>query len=96
VLSHISPQHFTHDFLNLSVLRSFTLIIIRLCDFWQKNIGAKAVHKMLMKLTAVGVNFINILQAAFSHADPESAKNVTVWSALLFYAFGTYKRKSCS
>jgi len=28
--------------------------------FWQKNIGAKAAHKMFMKLT-IGVNFINVL-----------------------------------
>jgi len=40
-----------------------------------------------------GVNFINVLQAAFTHADPESAKK-TVKSAVLFYAFGTYVHKS--
>jgi len=33
--------------------------------FWQKDIGAKAVHKILMKLTT-GVNFTNILWAIFS------------------------------
>ena len=39
---------------------------------------------MLMKLTT-GVNFINILQAAFAHADPKSVKNtdnLTVFLAL--------------
>jgi len=33
----------------------------------------KAAHNMLMKLTP-GVNFINILQTAFTLADPKSAK----------------------
>jgi len=33
----------------------------------------KAAHKTLVKL-ATGVNFINILQAAFTHADPKSKK----------------------
>jgi len=37
---------------------------IWLCNFWRKNIGAKAVCKMLMKLT-IGVNFINILRLPF-------------------------------
>jgi len=35
-------------------------------SFWQKNIGAKAAHKMLMKLTT-GLNFTNILGASFSY-----------------------------
>ena len=35
-------------FLNKSALRSFSLISVWL---WQKNIGAKAARKMLMKLT---------------------------------------------
>ncbi len=48
---------------------SLALIII----FLQKNIGTIAGHEMLMKLTA-GVNFINVLWAAFTCADPESAK----------------------
>jgi len=36
--------------------------------------GVKAVRKTLMKLSD-GVIFINVLQAAFVHADPKSAKN---------------------
>jgi len=32
--------------------------------YWQKNIGAKAAHKMLMKLTT-GLNFTNIFQGVF-------------------------------
>ncbi len=41
-----------------------------------------------------GVNFFNVLRAAFAHADPKSVKN-TVKSALSFYAFGLHDRKSC-
>jgi hypothetical protein len=37
-------------FLHLRVLNSFSLIIVRLCIFWQKNSGAKAAPKMLVKL----------------------------------------------
>jgi len=33
-------------------------------NFWQKNIGAKAAQKMLMKLTK-GVNFANSLRSSF-------------------------------
>jgi len=33
--------------------------------FWQKNIGKKAARKMLVKMT--GLNFINVLRAAFSY-----------------------------
>jgi len=33
--------------------------------FWQKDIGKSLVYKTLMKLAA-GLNFINILQAAFA------------------------------
>jgi len=39
----------------------------------QKFTGTKATHKRLVKLI-LGVYFINVLQAAFSSADPESAK----------------------
>jgi hypothetical protein len=46
---------------------------------WQKNIGAKAAPKMLMKLTT-GVNFINVLRAAFAHADPKSAKRLKIFA----------------
>jgi len=35
----------------------------------------KTVYRTLMKLSP-GVNFINVLQAAFTHADPESEKNL--------------------
>jgi len=38
-----------------------------------KSIGAKATCKMLVKLTP-GVNFTNVLNKAFMHGDPKSAK----------------------
>jgi hypothetical protein len=41
-------------------LRSFYVFTIWVCNFWQKDFGAKAAHKMLVKLTP-GVNFTNIL-----------------------------------
>ncbi len=42
-----------------------------------------------------GVNFTNILHAAFTLVDPESIKN-TVKSSVSVYAFGICKRKSCT
>jgi len=51
-------------------------------------------RKMLMKLIP-GVNFINILRTAFALVDPKSVKN-TVDSSVSCYAFGIYKRKSCT
>jgi hypothetical protein len=34
-----------------SSLRTFYVLTIWVCNFWQKEFGAKAVHKMLVKLT---------------------------------------------
>jgi len=39
------------NFLKQKYFCSFPLITVWLCNFWQKNIGAKAAHEMLMKLT---------------------------------------------
>ena len=51
-----------------SVLSSFSLLRRhRVVFFCQKEIGAESAHKMLVTLTA-GVNFTNILQAAFLYA----------------------------
>jgi len=48
-------------------------------NFWQKNIGAKAALKMLMKLTT-GVNFINILSMPFLYKSVlRSFSLVRVW-----------------
>jgi len=50
---------------------------------------------IVLPSNTTGVNFINILCTAFALIDPESVKN-TVKSSVSFYAFGIYKRKSCS
>ncbi len=42
-----------------------------------------------------GVNFINVLCTAFVLIDPKGVNN-TVKSSVSFYAFGIYKRKSCT
>jgi len=49
------------------------------------TVWMKSAKKALI-LTLPGVNFVNILQAAFVHADPKSSKkniNLTVFFALL-------------
>jgi hypothetical protein len=47
-----------------SSLCTFYVFTIMFVIFWQKDFGAKAAHKMLVKLTP-GVNFTNTLRAAF-------------------------------
>jgi hypothetical protein len=47
-------------FLYESALPAFLLLQFDFVTFWQKNIGAKASHKMLMKLTK-GVKCKNFL-----------------------------------
>ena len=42
----------------------------------------------------LGVNFTNILRAAFTHSDPESTKKTVELSE--FCAFGICERKSCA
>jgi hypothetical protein len=54
--------------------------------------GAKAAHRILMKLTP-GVDFINISCTAFMCADPKSAKNRV---KSLFGAFWIFMPKSYS
>ena len=41
-----------------------------------------------MEVQAPGVNFINVLRAAFAHTDPESAKN-TVKLSIFFVLMGS-------
>jgi len=57
---------------------------------------------MLMKLTTGdphtqfrhnGVNFINVLRAAFAHSDPKSTKKTDNMTAF-FCTFGIFARKS--
>ncbi len=59
------------------------------------SVNVKALHNMLVKWILSGVNVINILHTAFALVDPKSVKN-TVKSFVYFYAFGIYKRKSCT
>jgi len=53
---------------------------------------AAAVHRMLMKLTPV-VDFTNILQAAFTHADPKRAKKYCK-TVCLFALLGSSRVKA--
>jgi hypothetical protein len=39
-----------------SFLCSFYVLTIWVCNFWRKDLGTKAVHKMLVKLTPGGRN----------------------------------------
>jgi hypothetical protein len=60
-------QHFISSFLYGSVLNSFFYSYsLALYFLGQKDTGAKAVLKILLKLTT-GVNFINILHTNFSY-----------------------------
>jgi len=45
-----------------SALRSFSLITVWLCDFWQKTIGSKAARKILMKLNTelISAKFLDV------------------------------------
>jgi hypothetical protein len=53
----ISYSFYNQLFHNKVFLRSFYVLTIWVCPFWQKDFGAKAAHKMLVKLT-LGGNFI--------------------------------------
>jgi hypothetical protein len=46
-------QYFKSSFFVQSFLRSFYVLTIGFVIFWQTDIGAKAAHKMLVKLTPV-------------------------------------------
>ena len=52
-----------------------------------------ALHFTLVKFT-LGVNFTNVLQAAFTLADPESTKKLLDLT-VIFCAFGVCGRNSC-
>jgi len=54
--------------------------------------GEKAARKMLVKSTP-GVNFTNILRAAFTTADPKSAKN-TLKTSVFFALLGSESVKA--
>jgi hypothetical protein len=44
-------QYFTSSFFIQLFLRTFYVLTIWVCIFWQKDFGAKAAHKMMVKLT---------------------------------------------
>ena len=75
-----------------------------ICDFIQKlvfrflyqttkKIPQKTSTMCLEKVAAAGVNFTNILRAAFTHADPKSAKK-TVKSSIFFVLSGSKRVKA--
>jgi len=61
----ISPIFYEQLYCTKLFCRAFFYLQFGFVIFCRKNIGAKAVGKMLMKLTPI-VNFTNILQAIFS------------------------------
>jgi len=66
VRKHQFHQHFTSSFFCIKLFcKAFKYFLYGLFIFWWKEIGETDAHKMLVKLTE-GVNFTNILQAAFS------------------------------
>jgi len=68
-------QHFMSSFFVRKCFAQLSLVTFQLCNFWQQNIGAKCVRKMLMKLIT-GVNFFIFLCATFMHVHvgPTSVK----------------------
>ncbi len=52
-------------------------------------------HLFFVQFDSSGVNFTNILHAAFTIVDPKSIKN-TVKSSVSFYTFWISTRKSCT
>jgi len=60
----ISQTFFEQFFQTKVFSTAFSLLTIWLYIFWQKNIGAKAAHKMFVKLITL-VNFTNFFGAAF-------------------------------
>jgi len=89
----ISLTFYLH-FLYKSALRSFSIVTFWLCNF-AKILAQKApmlLMIMLMKLTP-GVNFTNIIWAAFTHADPQSAKK-TVKLSVFFALSGSAHAKA--
>jgi len=61
----------------------------------RKTLGnVKAAFKMLVKSTP-GLNFTNIFIRSFYSRSSQKRKN-SVKSSVSFYAFGIYRRKSCS
>jgi hypothetical protein len=90
----ISLTFCLHLFQSKVFSADFCYLLFGFVIFLQKNIAAKAAHKMLVKLTT-GVNFTNILHAAFCTCRSQTRKKILT-TGLNSSAFGSYKRKSCS
>ncbi len=72
-------------FFLIAAFMSFQFVIV---IFWWYKICVKSDRKMFVKLI-LGVDFINVLRAAFTRAEN------TIKSAVTFLSFGNYKSKSC-
>jgi hypothetical protein len=53
----ISPIFYEQIFRAKVFLHTFNVLTIWVCNFWQKDFGAKAANKMLVKLTPGGRNW---------------------------------------
>jgi len=69
----ISPTFYERLFHTKGFCEAFLKFQFGFVIFWLKVIGTKAACEMLVKLTS-GVNFINVLWAAFTCSDPKSTK----------------------
>jgi len=88
----ISPKFYEQLFWSEVFCTAFIFLQFGFVIFWQKNIGVKTTHKMLVKLTK-GVNFTNMLCSAFTSTEPKSAKKTDSLAAF-FCAFGIFEHKS--
>ena len=82
-LVSISPTFYKQLFCTKDFRTAFLYLHCRFKLFQRKEIGAKAACKMLAKLTPAGVNFTNILRAAFTRSDPKKAKKTVKLSSLI-------------
>ena len=83
----------------------FQIVKVNKCHFYIVGTQFKNVRKLLKKedfmfdssfhSSPPWVNFTNILRAAFTFADPESAKKL-LDLIVFFCAIGVCRRKSCS
>ncbi len=90
----IAPLFYEQLFHTKVLYTAFVCLQFGFLIFWQKDFGAKAAHKMLVKLTP-GVNFTNILGAAFLYESFLCSFYVlTIW-VCTFLAKGFWC-KSCS
>jgi len=86
-------QNYTHAFFVQMLFRRIFLVTCKQKKLLKQCSYVKRARFTLMKLTA-GVNFMNVLQAAFVHKDPKSAKR-TGKLTVFFCAFRICVHKSC-